>query len=284
MASFSKGFAKLARLNYFKYSPDLVVVGGNGFVGSAICKVAAQFGLTSVSLSINPAPPVYSMDDTHDSSWVSHVQWRHGDATDPKTWDAHVVEAGCTAMIYTAKPFNRSEKYLWDCNYVGALKSIDMARKMKANRFVYISTNFLPPLTSQSERETKKKAEEALMEYSRLSLETDSPISLSILKPGWVYGEGHISSSIVGAPLHVLHDHFRLSNSSRNLSSISVDTLALAAACQAFDAELEPVLKLYNNDMRVYEDPAAREWLVQTAKRIYNLKQASHTAYDYEAY
>lgn len=41
---------------------------------------------------------------------------------------------------------------------------------MKANRFVYISTNFLPPLTSQSERETKKKAEEALMEYSRVGV------------------------------------------------------------------------------------------------------------------
>ena len=38
-------------------------------------------------------------------------------------------------MIYTAKPFNRSEKYLWDCNYVGALKSIDMARVFPIWRF-----------------------------------------------------------------------------------------------------------------------------------------------------
>lgn len=83
MASFSKGFAKLARLNYFKYSPDLVVVGVGSLdlsdpqetdsLAAPFAKSRQQCGLTSVSLSINPAPPVYSMDDTHDSSWVSHV-------------------------------------------------------------------------------------------------------------------------------------------------------------------------------------------------------------------
>ena len=72
-----------------------------------------------------------------------------------------------------------------------------------------------------------------------LSLDTDSPIALSILKPGWVYGEGRIVSTVVGAPLHLLNSHFHLNRTSRNFSSISVDTLAMAAACQAFDPELE---------------------------------------------
>ena len=42
---------------------------------------------------------------------------------------------------------------------------------MHANRFVYISTNFMPPLATPAERETKKRAEEALMEYSRVDLD-----------------------------------------------------------------------------------------------------------------
>lgn len=73
---------------------------------------------------------------------------------------------------------------------------------------------------------------------NQMSLETDSPIELSILKPGWVYGGDRISSSAVGLPLHFLLDPKGTSQPARNLSSISVDTLAMAAACQAFDNEL----------------------------------------------
>ena len=31
-------------------------------------------------------------------------------------------------MVYTTKPFNHNERNLWDCNYLGALESIEMAR------------------------------------------------------------------------------------------------------------------------------------------------------------
>lgn len=41
---------------------------------------------------------------------------------------------------------------------------------MKANRFVYVSTNFMPPVATKAERETKKRAEEALIEYSTVHL------------------------------------------------------------------------------------------------------------------
>ena len=163
--------AKLAKLNYFKHSPDLVVVGGNGFVGRYICRIAAQCGLIPVSISVNPFPPVYSSDDPENQQWVTRTQWRQGNAIKPDTWDPQVVEAGCTAMIYTTRPSYRNEKRLWECNYEGALHSIEMARQMKANRFVYVSTNFMPPVATKAERETKKRAEEALIEYSKIRIE-----------------------------------------------------------------------------------------------------------------
>lgn len=74
---------KLAKLNYFKHSPDLVVVGGtsfllsfnlgNGFVGRYVCKIAAQSGLIPVSISVDPCPPVYSADDSWNHSWITKV-------------------------------------------------------------------------------------------------------------------------------------------------------------------------------------------------------------------
>ena len=74
---------KLAKLNYFKHSPDLVVVGGtklifwlslgNGFVGRCVCRIAAQSGLIPVSISVDPCPPVYSADDSWNNSWITKV-------------------------------------------------------------------------------------------------------------------------------------------------------------------------------------------------------------------
>ena len=68
-----------------------------------------------------------------------------------------------------------------------------------------------------------------------MSLQTDTPIKLSILKPGWVFGGDRISSSLIGLSLHMLFDRKGTSQPPRNLSSISVETLAIAAACQALD-------------------------------------------------
>ena len=66
----------------------------------------------------------------------------------------------------------------------------------------------------------------------------------------------------------------------RNLSSISVETLAMAALCQAFDPglpyEFSPyivlmirdVIKLYNYQLQIYGDPSARAWLENMAERM----------------
>lgn len=71
-----------------------------------------------------------------------------------------------------------------------------------------------------------------------MSLQTDSPIELSILKPGWVYGGDRISSSLIGLSFHLLFDRAGQNKPPRNVSSVSVETLATAAACQAFDEGL----------------------------------------------
>ena len=39
-----------------------------------------------------------------------------------------------------------------------------------------------------------------------MSLSTDSPIGLSILKPGWIYGGDRISSFVIGLLCHFLFD------------------------------------------------------------------------------
>ena len=55
----------------------VVVVGGSGFVGSAVCKAAVERGATVVSVTRSGEPAAKQVVD---SDWAAHVTWRKGDA------------------------------------------------------------------------------------------------------------------------------------------------------------------------------------------------------------
>ncbi|KAF9564599.1 mitochondrial protein [Agrocybe pediades] len=65
----------------------ILVVGGNGFIGSAVCRAALARGIqvTSVSSSGNP----YRTPKGHTPAWTSKVDWKQGDALQPQTF-AHL--------------------------------------------------------------------------------------------------------------------------------------------------------------------------------------------------
>uniref|UniRef100_A0A6N2LUP5 NAD-dependent epimerase/dehydratase domain-containing protein n=1 Tax=Salix viminalis TaxID=40686 RepID=A0A6N2LUP5_SALVM len=72
---------------------QLLVLGGNGFVGSHICKEAVDRGLTVASLSRSGRPPI------HDS-WVNNVIWHQGSLLSSDSW----MEAlnGVTSVVVLA--------------------------------------------------------------------------------------------------------------------------------------------------------------------------------------
>ncbi|KAH6918522.1 mitochondrial protein [Coprinopsis sp. MPI-PUGE-AT-0042] len=75
----------------------ILVVGGNGFIGSAVCRAALAKGLevTSVSSSGNP----YRTPKGHSPSWTSKVDWQQGDALNPATF-SHLFE-GVGGVVHT---------------------------------------------------------------------------------------------------------------------------------------------------------------------------------------
>ena len=105
---------------------------------------------------------------------------------------------------------------------------------------------------------------------SQMSLQTDAPIQLSILKPGWVYGNDRFFSSLIGLSLHRLLDPHDSAHPPRNLSSIGVSSLAIAALCQALDpslpslsAQLLPCrdfVKLPNDALMQYAGSQSARW------------------------
>ncbi|TFK76379.1 mitochondrial protein [Pluteus cervinus] len=65
----------------------VLVVGGNGFIGSAICRAALARGMEVVSVSSSGRP--YRTPKGHTPSWTSKVDWQQGDAFNPSSF-AHL--------------------------------------------------------------------------------------------------------------------------------------------------------------------------------------------------
>ncbi|KAG6900848.1 hypothetical protein C0993_009966 [Termitomyces sp. T159_Od127] len=65
----------------------ILVVGGNGFIGSAICKAALAQGMQVTSVSSSGIP--YRSAKGHAPAWVSKIDWQKGDALQPETF-AHL--------------------------------------------------------------------------------------------------------------------------------------------------------------------------------------------------
>ncbi|WWC97358.1 hypothetical protein V866_004237 [Kwoniella sp. B9012] len=77
--------------------PKLLVVGGNGFLGSAICKAAVTKGWEVSSMSSSGKP--YTTPAGHSPAWSSKVQWARADAFDPSTYE-HLIKDR-TSVVHT---------------------------------------------------------------------------------------------------------------------------------------------------------------------------------------
>ncbi|EPQ58023.1 NAD P-binding protein [Gloeophyllum trabeum ATCC 11539] len=75
----------------------ILVVGGNGFIGSAVCKAALARGLQVTSVSSSGRP--YRTPKGHTPAWASKVDWQKGDALSPETY-AHILP-GVSAVVHT---------------------------------------------------------------------------------------------------------------------------------------------------------------------------------------
>ncbi|KAL5115454.1 hypothetical protein ACEQ8H_006676 [Pleosporales sp. CAS-2024a] len=78
----------------------LVVCGGNGFLGSRICKAAAHRGWSVTSISRSGTPHWASVTSSpNPPEWSDSVSWQKGDVLDPSSYTQHLE--GASAVIHT---------------------------------------------------------------------------------------------------------------------------------------------------------------------------------------
>ncbi|KAJ7966323.1 NAD(P)-binding rossmann-fold protein [Quillaja saponaria] len=171
----------------------LLVLGGNGFVGSHICREALDHGLSVASLSRS------GRSSLHDS-WANKITWYQGNLLSSDSWKEALN--GVTSVISCVGGFG-SNSYMYKINGTANINAIRAASEQGAKRFVYISAadfgvaNYI----LRGYYEGKRAAETELL--------TKFPYGGVILRPGFIYGTRSVGSmkiplSIIGSPMEMV--------------------------------------------------------------------------------
>ncbi|XP_059645234.1 uncharacterized protein At1g32220, chloroplastic isoform X4 [Cornus florida] len=174
----------------------LLVLGGNGFVGSHICKEALGRGISVASLSRSGRSSIQE-------SWADSLIWNQGNLLSDDSWKEALN--GVTAVISCVGGFG-SNSYMYKINGTANINAIRAAAEQGVKRFVYISAadfgivNYL----LQGYYEGKRAAETELL--------TRFPYGGVILRPGFIHGTRRVGSmkiplGVIGSPLEMILQH-----------------------------------------------------------------------------
>ncbi|KAG4144864.1 hypothetical protein ERO13_D05G065300v2 [Gossypium hirsutum] len=177
-------------------SEKLLVLGGNGFVGSHICREALNRGLAVASLSRSGGSSL------HDS-WAKNVTWHKGNLLSSDSWKEALD--GVTSVISCIGGFG-SNSYMYKINGTANINAIRAAGDKGVKRFVYISAaDFgLANYLLKGYYEGKRAAETELL--------TKFPYGGVILRPGFIHGTRTVGSmklplGVIGSPLEMVLQH-----------------------------------------------------------------------------
>eukprot|EP00898_Chlorokybus_atmophyticus_P003661 jgi/Chlat1/4296/Chrsp29S04556 len=176
-----------------KQSADkIVVIGGNGFVGSHVCKEAMARGIDVTSINRSGPPKEHA-------AWVHKVNWVQSDVFDTESWKPELQ--GAKAVVSCLGAFG-SNDFMERINGDANVSAVETAASAGVPRFVYVSAhNFqIPGPLLRGYFEGKRKAEAAILTFY--------PETGVILRPGMIYGPRNVGPvtiplQLIGAPLEV---------------------------------------------------------------------------------
>lgn len=174
----------------------VLVLGGNGFVGSHVCKEAVQQGFSVSSFSRTGRASIQE-------SWADSVVWHQGSLLVPDSLKDVMTDV--SAVISCVGGFG-SYSQMYKINGTANINAIRTAAEQGVKRFVYISAadfglvNYL----LQGYYDGKRAAEAEL-----LSKFTYGGV---ILRPGFIYGTRQVGGTkiplaVIGSPLEMILQH-----------------------------------------------------------------------------
>ncbi|XP_020677423.1 uncharacterized protein At1g32220, chloroplastic isoform X1 [Dendrobium catenatum] len=174
----------------------VLVLGGNGFVGSHVCKAALQQGLSVSSFSRSGRSSIQE-------SWADSVVWHQGSLLVQDSLKHAMNDV--SAVVSCVGGFG-SYSHMYKINGTANINAIRTAAEQGVKRFVYISAadfglvNYL----LRGYYDGKRAAEAEL-----LSKFTYGGV---ILRPGFIYGTRQVGGmkiplGVIGSPLEMILQH-----------------------------------------------------------------------------
>lgn len=147
----------------------LVVCGGNGFLGSRICKAASARGWQVTSISRSGEPTWSSVTSSPDPpSWSKSVLWQKGDIFNPSTYNAHLE--GADAVVH-------SMGILLEADYKGLLQGKESPWSGLQRAFSSRSGRSQNPLDRKEGEPLRPQEKDGQLTYELMN--RDSTISLA---------------------------------------------------------------------------------------------------------
>ena len=224
---------------------NLLVFGGTGFLGSAICKFAVSQSLKVISIS---RTGIASSSDP----WNSAVEYIKGDALDPSTYSSLVSSSfgiihSIGILLDSRTPLNITNTYPGSYEHLNrdtALKICEVIEN-KNIPFVYISAAkglfFSPRYLS-----TKREVEDYLTNNQ------DKIIS-SVLRPGFLYSDNDFKTKFLSCGVDLMNysdQKFKgiistwISDNFFPVKSLNVDAVAKVAVLCTIKEELKGKLSI----------------------------------------
>ena len=172
-------------------SMRLVVVGGNGFVGSAICRAAVGRGLDVTSLSRSGLRPAW----TTSHAWAQSVNWERGDALDASSYEEQLAGAGAVVVAVGTPPAPFQDE-AWQARMNGetSARVVATAAEQRVPRVVLVGATMPSWLkhVAPGYFRGKQRGEMAAEEFVAVTPSRNAAI---VLRPGAVNGTRYLGTT-----------------------------------------------------------------------------------------
>ena len=172
----------------------LVIPGGNGFIGSELCRVAVQNGHDVAAFGRTGRPDLAPARHP----WMNEVEWRAADIFTPDAW--RDLLDGADAVIHSLATIREDPANNVTFNRVNGesvLQAAQTAADADVDGFVLLSVRDKPPFVPQGFLDAKRWAERELREQF-------PSLRRVVLQPNLVFGPGRPGSAMIAAALNQL--------------------------------------------------------------------------------
>lgn len=211
-------------------SKKILVLGGTGFIGQAVCRRAVDAGHDVVSVARHGRP------DDVDGDWADRVDWKTGNVLQADTWREHLD--GCDAVVHCVGILKEHPDEGITFERVSR-DSVDIAsweaQHAGVDRFVYVSAKDNPPFVSDRYLSSKREGEQVLRARG---------MHEAILRPQLVYGPDRPSSVVAARTMNAAGKIPGLGDVVHANRPLRVEQVATAAVRAATEEGYEGIITL----------------------------------------